>query len=170
LNLGYLTSPRAINKVKAWFKHQDDKKNMALGKLKLEKEIQFSGVAKITLIKIVEYFKKIDVDQLYLSIGRGEISGQQLAGIFKKPETEKTKSRRNKITIVKASILVDGMSNVACTLAQCCKPMTGDNIIGYISHHKGITIHQSDCENIIHLTRQQQTQLVSVSWDIEVDQ
>ncbi|MCF6251870.1 MAG: RelA/SpoT family protein [Methylococcaceae bacterium] len=168
LNLGYLRSPRAINKVKAWFKHQDDKKNMALGKLKLEKEIQFSGVGKITLSKIVEYFKKIDIDQLYLSIGRGEISGQQLAGFFKKPETEKNKSRRNKIKFEKTSILVDGVSNVACTLAQCCSPMTGDDIIGFISHYKGITIHQSDCENIIHLTRQQQTQLVPVSWDIKI--
>ena len=164
LNLGYLKNPRAINKVRSWFKHQDDEKNIASGKMQLEKEIRQSGMTDVNLINITEYFNKPGIDQLFLAIGRGEISLHQLSGIIKKPDVNKRKPKNTKSHFVKATILVDGMSNVASSIAHCCMPDAGDDIVGFISHFKGITIHRSDCENIVHLSRIQQTQLIPVSW------
>ena len=164
LNLGYLKNPRAINKVRSWFKHQDDEKNIASGKMQLEKEIRQSGMTDVNLINITEYFNKPGIDQLFLAIGRGEISLHQLSGIIKKSDVDTRKPKNTKSHFVKATILVDGMSNVASSIAHCCIPEVGDDIVGFISHFKGITIHRSDCENIVHLSRIQQTQLIPVSW------
>ncbi len=165
-NLGYLKSRRTINKVKRWFKQQDDEKNIRAGKAFLEKEIIHAGVADVNLIDIVASFKKTGPDQLYLAIGRGEINSHQLAGIaFNKHEVKRTKRSKRKIS--RAAILIDGMSNVASSLAHCCYPEVGDDIVGFISHFKGITIHQSLCENITHLSRKQQTQLIAARWESE---
>jgi GTP pyrophosphokinase len=165
-NLGYLKSRRTINEVKRWFKQQDDEKNIRAGKAFLEKEIIHAGVADVNLIDIVASFKKTGPDQLYLAIGRGEINSHQLAGIaFNKHEVKRTKRSKRKIS--RAAILIDGMSNVASSLAHCCYPEVGDDIVGFISHFKGITIHQSLCENITHLSRKQQTQLIAARWESE---
>ena len=61
------------------------------------------------------------------------------------------------------------MSNVASSLAHCCYPEVDDDIVGFISHYKGITIHQRLCENVTHLSRKQQTQLIAAKWDVETD-
>ena len=165
LNLGYLKNRRSINKVKRWFKQQDDEKNIIAGKAFLEKEILHADIADVNVNEIVAHFKKAGLDQLYLAIGRGEINSHHLSGIFIKPEIKKLKRPKHKIN--KTAILIDGMSNVASSLAQCCCPEVGDDIVGFISHFKGITIHQRDCENIIHLSRRQQTQLISAKWETE---
>ena len=165
-NLGYLKSRRTINKVKRWFKQQDDEKNIRAGKAFLEKEILHTDVAVVNLNDIVAYFKKTGSDQLYLAIGRGEINSHQLVGIiFNKHEVKRTKRSKRKFS--KAAILIDGMSNVASSLAHCCYPEVGDDIVGFISHFKGITIHQSLCKNVTHLSRKQQTQLIAARWERE---
>ena len=164
-NLGYLKNPRSFNKVKSWFKQQDVEKNVGLGKQILDREIQHLRISDVNLIAIQQHFKKPDIDQLYLAIGRGDISTPQITGYFTKPEPGKHKA--NKTKPEKATILVDGLSNVVSTIAPCCCPVVGDKIVGYISYHKGIRIHRVDCENIINLSRNQQTQLISVSWNIE---
>ena len=168
LNLGYLKNRRSINKVKRWFKQQDDEKNIIAGKAFLEKEILHADIAVVNLIDIVAYFKKTGADQLYLAIGRGEINSHQLASIvFNKHEVKRKKRPKRKFS--KAAILIDGMSNVASSLAHCCYPEVDDDIVGFISHYKGITIHQRLCENVTHLSRKQQTQLIAAKWDVETD-
>jgi len=167
LNLGYLKTPRAITKVKNWFNHQDDEKNTVSGKAILENEIQQASIPTFDLNKIVGYFKKPSVEQLYLAIGRGEINTNQLLGVFKRPEIESQKAAKVKNRSAKAIVLIDGMNNVASSIAQCCEPEQGDKIIGFISHYRGITIHLKDCENIKHLSRQQQAQLIHASWSVE---
>jgi len=165
LNLGYLKNRRSINKVKRWFKQQDDEKNIIAGKVFLEKEILHADIADVNLAEIATHFKKTSLDQLFLAIGRGEINSNHLSGIFNKPEEKK--SNRSKHTFNKAAILIDGMSNVASSLAKCCCPEVGDDIVGFISHYKGITIHQSMCKNVTHLSRSQQTQLIAAKWDVD---
>jgi len=167
LNLGYLKTPRAITKVKNWFNHQDDEKNTVSGKAILENEIQQASIPAFDLNKIVGYFKKPSVEQLYLAIGRGEINTNQLLGVFNRPETERQKTAKVKNKSAKAIVLIDGMNNVANSIAHCCQPEQGDEIIGFISHYRGITIHLKECENIKHLSRQQQAQLIHASWSVD---
>ena len=164
-NLGYLKSRRTINKVKRWFKQQDDEKNIIAGKAFLEKEILHADVVVMNLIEMVAHFKKSGPDQLYLAIGRGEINAHHLSTVLHKTEVRISKRPKHKFN--KTAILIDGMSNVACALAHCCFPEVGDDIVGFISHYRGITIHQRMCENVTHLSRKQQTQLIPASWEMD---
>ena len=165
LNLGYLKNRSSINKVKRWFKQQDGEKNIIAGKAFLEKEILHADIADVNLTEITAHFKKAGLDQLYLAIGRGEINSHHLAGILNKPEIKRLKRPKRKFN--KTAILIDEMTNVASSLAHCCWPEVGDDIVGFISHFKGITIHQSNCENVTHLSRKQQTQLIAARWETE---
>ena len=164
-NLGYLKNPRAVLKVKNWFKHQDNEKNIALGKSLLEKEMQLLAVFDMECSVIAEHFKYTAVEQLYLAIGRGVITNNQIISFLTKPAVEKRNKKETKNKSAKGSILIAGMRNVTSSLAHCCMPGTDDNIVGYISHYKGITIHKQDCVNISLLSREQQTHLIPVQWD-----
>uniref|UniRef100_UPI0011776F13 RelA/SpoT family protein n=1 Tax=Crenothrix polyspora TaxID=360316 RepID=UPI0011776F13 len=167
-HLGYLKSSRAISKVKSWFKNQQQVDNMAAGKNILDKELQRLGLKTANLNELAKHFHQPDSDKLLEAIGRSDINNRQLAAFFKIPELEtasvvlpKTKAST---TPVKSVIAVDGIDNVLTSFALCCKPVQGDAIIGYISHHKGITVHKQDCDNIVHLAAEKQAQLISVAW------
>ncbi|WP_027148659.1 RelA/SpoT family protein [Methylobacter tundripaludum] len=165
LNLGYLKTSAAISKVKSWFKNQQQTQNMATGKAILDKESQRLGLKILNLAELAKHFHQPDTDKLLEAIGRSDINSRQLAAFFKIPELEAqpTPIQRKKPE-TKSVISVEGIDNVLTSLAHCCSPIQGNDIIGYISHKKGITIHRKDCENILHLGPEKQTQLISVSW------
>ncbi|MGZ8163481.1 MAG: RelA/SpoT family protein [Methylococcaceae bacterium] len=169
-NLGYLKSSNAISKVKSWFKNQQQTQNIAAGKAILDKETQRLGIKAPNLNELVKYFKQPDTDRLFEAIGRSDINSRQLAAFFKIPELEL--EPRITTPVVKKSatqsvVSVDGIDNVLTSFASCCTPVQGDDIIGYISLKKGITVHRKDCENILLLNPEKQNRLVSVSWGIQ---
>ena len=164
-NLGYLKTPRAISKVKSWFKQQELSDNITTGKSLLDKESKRLGVKHVDLNDLIKHFKVPDIDHLYKALGRGDINSRQLANALKIPElTPITFKLSSPKTDSKSSVTVADMDNLVTTLAHCCAPVKGDEIIGYISHRRGITIHRQDCENIQHLTAEQKTQLVKAEW------
>jgi GTP pyrophosphokinase len=167
-NLGYLKSSHAISKVKSWFKNQKQAENIAAGKVILEKENQRLGLKMLNLAELAKHFKQPDTNKLLEAIGRGDINTRQLSAFFKIPELESPipKTQQKKSTS-RSTVFVDGIDNVHTTIAHCCAPVQGDSIIGYISHHKGITVHRTSCENILHLSPEKQTQLIPVSWGSE---
>ncbi|MCX7095890.1 MAG: bifunctional (p)ppGpp synthetase/guanosine-3',5'-bis(diphosphate) 3'-pyrophosphohydrolase [Methylobacter sp.] len=173
LNLGYLKTSAAIGKVKSWFRNQQQAQNMATGKAILDKESQRLGLKTVNLAELAKHFNQPDTDKLLEAIGRSDINSRQLAAFFKIPELEAASSAlrprseqtvQGKKTEAKSVISVDGIDNVLTTLAHCCEPIQGNDIIGYISHKKGITIHRKDCENILHLSPEKQNQLIAVNW------
>jgi GTP pyrophosphokinase len=167
LNLGYLKTSAAISKVKSWFKNQQQAQNIATGKAILDKESQRLGLKHVVLSDLAKHFHQPDSDKLLEAICRSDISRRQLAAFFKIPELEAlpapapTKAQK---PLTKSAISVDGIDNVLTSLAHCCSPIQGNDIIGYISHKKGITIHRKDCENILHLGPEKQAQLIAVNW------
>lgn len=164
-NLGYLKTPRAISKVKSWFKQQELSDNITTGKSLLDKESKRLGVKHVDLNDLIKHFKVPDIDHLYKALGRGDINSRQLANALKIPElTPITFKLSSPKTDSKSSVTVADMDNLVTTLAHCCAPVKGDEIIGYISHRRGITIHRQDCENIQHLTAEQKIQLVKAEW------
>jgi GTP pyrophosphokinase len=167
-HLGYLKSSRAISKVKSWFKNRQQADNIATGKNILDKELQRLGLKSANLAELAKHFHQPDNDKLLEAIGRNDINHRQLAGFFKIPELQATALPLTKPKIPaappKAVVAVDGIDNVLTSFALCCKPVQGDAIIGYISHHKGITVHRQDCDNIRHLAPEKQPQLVAVAW------
>ncbi|MGZ5052056.1 MAG: RelA/SpoT family protein [Methylobacter sp.] len=165
-NLGYLKTSAAIGKVKSWFKNQQQTQNIATGKAIVDKEIQRLGLKNAVLADLVKYFNQPNADKLYEAIGRSDINRRQLAAFFKIPELETPlpASPKKKPEEAKSVVCVEGIDNVLTSFAHCCSPVQGNDIIGYVSHKKGITIHRTDCENILHLSPEKQSQLISVSW------
>ncbi|MBS3964417.1 MAG: bifunctional (p)ppGpp synthetase/guanosine-3',5'-bis(diphosphate) 3'-pyrophosphohydrolase [Methylomonas sp.] len=164
-NLGYLKTPRAIGKVKSWFKHQEQDDNIAAGKAVFDKEVKRLGVKHIDPADLLKPFKLTSETQLFQAIGRGDINSRQLAAALRIPELAPAsfklaplKTRSNSV------ITVADADNIVTTLAHCCSPVKGDDIIGFISHRRGITIHRSDCDNIRHLSQEQQKQLIKAEW------
>ena len=164
-NLGYLKTSRAISKVKSWFRNQQQTENIARGKAILDKESQRLGIKVLNLDDMLSHFKQPDTDALLEAIGRSDINSRQLAGFLKIPELEDLPINvRPKKSSAKSVVSVAGIDNVQTSFAHCCSPVLGDDIIGYISHHKGITVHRTDCKNVTHLSLEKQAQLISVTW------
>ncbi|MFI3137173.1 MAG: bifunctional (p)ppGpp synthetase/guanosine-3',5'-bis(diphosphate) 3'-pyrophosphohydrolase [Methylococcaceae bacterium] len=168
-HLGYLKSSRAINKVKSWFRQHYKTENIAKGKVILDKEITRLGIKALNLGEMLNYFKQVDTDSLLTAIGRGSINNRQLANFLKEPESDEVPiSARLKKAPVKPAlsiVSVAGIDNVQTSIAHCCSPVAGDTIIGYISHHSGLTVHRTDCKNILQLSSEKQAQLISVTWN-----
>jgi len=164
-NLGYLKTPRAIGKVKSWFKQQQQAENIASGKQLLDKESKRLGLKTVDLPDLLKHFKMADAEHLYEALGRGDINNRQLVAALKIPELEPAPIKLvTPKASTKSAVTVAGIDNVVTTLAHCCTPVNGDQIIGFISHKRGITIHRRDCENIQHLPADQQAQLVEAEW------
>ena len=164
-NLGYLKSSRAISKVKSWFRNQQQTENIARGKAILDKESQRLGIKVLNMVDMLSYFKQPDTDALLEAIGRSDINSRQLTGFLKIPELEELPINvRPKKSSAKSVVTVAGIDNVQTSFAHCCSPVLGDDIIGYISHHKGITVHRTDCKNIKELSLEKQAQLIPVTW------
>ncbi|MGZ8181399.1 MAG: RelA/SpoT family protein [Methylobacter sp.] len=165
LNLGYLKTSAAIGKVKSWFKNQQQAQNIATGKAILDKESQRLGLKMLNLTELAKHFHQPDTDRLLEAIGRSDITSRQLAAFFKVPELEAPPAPiQRKRPEDKSVVSVAGIDNVLTSFAHCCSPVQGNDIIGYISHKKGITIHRQDCENILHLDPEKQAQLIAVNW------
>lgn len=164
-NLGYLKTPRAIGKVKSWFKQQELSDNIAAGKSALDKESKRLGIKQVELAELLKHFKMADAEHLYQAIGRGDINNRQLASALKIPELAPVSIKlATPKTSPKSNVTVADMDNVVTTLAHCCSPVKGDDIVGFISHRRGITIHRRDCDNIRHLSPEQQSHLVKAEW------
>ncbi|MFZ2727825.1 MAG: bifunctional (p)ppGpp synthetase/guanosine-3',5'-bis(diphosphate) 3'-pyrophosphohydrolase [Methylococcaceae bacterium] len=166
-NLGYLKTARAISKVKSWFRNQQQAENIVMGNTILEKECQRLGIKTPDLNELAQHFKQLDSDTLLEVIGRGDINNRQLASALKVPELEETPNAKQKKNLGQSIVSVAGIDNVQTSFAHCCKPVLGDEIIGYISHHKGITVHRADCKNINQLSPEKQNQLIAVHWGSE---
>ncbi|PKM12574.1 MAG: GTP diphosphokinase [Gammaproteobacteria bacterium HGW-Gammaproteobacteria-3] len=164
-NLGYLKTARAIGKVKSWFKQQRQAENIAAGKLLLDKESKRLGLKKVILEELLKHFKMADSEHLLEALGRGDINNRQLAAALQIPEF----AGAPKVTFSQklrpqSGVVVAGIDNVMTHSAQCCNPVQGDDIIGFISHKKGITIHRRDCQNIQALDPEQQARLITAQW------
>jgi len=171
-NLAYLTSSRARSKVKAWFRQQDYEQHVTDGKAIIDRELKRMHCQHPDLEKTLKHFKVQTEDEWYAKVGRGDItSGQlsfgltQLCGdglVNELPVTPKARKHSNKSG--SQPISVSGVGNLLTTLASCCKPVPGDEIIGFITQGKGVSVHRRDCNNILNLEHEKQNHLIEVEW------
>ena len=118
---------------------------------------------------ILDNLKLKDLDDLYISLGSGKYAVSNVMHLITKKENaadkilKKSSSRIKKATI-KNDVLVEGMNEIKVTLSGCCKPIPGDNIIGYITKGSGITVHRSNCKNILDLDER----LINVKWNEDI--
>jgi GTP pyrophosphokinase len=172
---GYVTTSRARNRIRHWFKRQDYEQHVALGKASLDKEVSRLGVKKPDLEKLLEKYNFKTVDDLHAAMGRGEVSATQVANLQILPEmvdddqdiTLKADRRSDRHKPAAGEVVVQGVDGLMTHTARCCKPVPYDPIVGYITRGKGVTIHREDCPVLRRLKKDQAERLIPVVWSEE---
>jgi len=173
--LGYLKTSRAKSKVLYWFRVQDADKNLAQGQHLLEKELRRLNIRDINYEKLAKKMHMSSTDDLCMSLGRGDTTMvaavnavqsllEPVASEADIPPILPTHTRKFEKTGTDIQIL--GVGNLLTQIAACCKPVPGDDIVGYITQGHGISIHRHDCPNLLHMLHGtlQKERLIQVTW------
>ena len=164
-NLGYVNTHHAREKIRQWFRRQEKAENIERGRVILEKELRRLGVGFADRDKIAGLFKYEGVDDFLAAIGCGDISAHLIAVKLTTPEerpqttTTTTSPPKAKPT---SAIRVLGAGDLLTHIAPCCQPVPGDEIIGFVTRSRGVTVHRKDCPNV--LNEDEKERLIKVSW------
>jgi GTP pyrophosphokinase len=171
--LKYVVTSRAIAKIRNWVKTEERKKSTALGRDLLEKEfrkhhLKFSQLTKTSKMQeILKEYHVDSLDDLTSFVGFGRVSPKQVVHYFlpeeeaKEEETLERAKRKGGAEPIGVSLT--GIDDIMLRFGKCCDPIPGDEIIGYISRGRGITVHTVNC---IHVRDMDPERLVDVKWDI----
>lgn len=169
--LNFVVTSQAKNKIKGFYSKIEKDDNINRGMVLLDgylkkKNITFEMFQDKYLNKLLDNYKIKDIDEFYMSLGIGKYTiDNMIKSIIKEEEKRKKsitlKGISKKKQEVDSDILVENMSSIKVTISGCCKPIPGDNIIGYITKGAGITVHRSNCKNIMDLDER----LINVKWN-----
>ena len=168
--LGYLNSSRALSKARHWFKLQDFEENISNGHVVLEKELNRLGVRNLNHQTIAKHFHYDKTDDFLSAIGRGDINSIQIANAVNRlTHKEQQEKQITPVTRVRhreagGDVTIQGVGNLLTHIGQCCKPVLGDPIIGFITQGRGVTIHKKDCRNILKMDDVRRMRLIEVEW------
>ena len=181
--LKFVKSSSARNKINGWFKKENKEENIEKGKEYIEKEIKrisvpYSELFKMEYIKpMLERYKYDNLEQMYLAVGFGantatKVIARMLIEYRKEHSENNIEKEIEKLTTskpvkqTKAStngVIVKGIDNCLVRLSRCCNPLPGDEIIGYITKGRGVSIHRKDCVNVKDLIKEE-NRIIDVSW------
>lgn len=170
-SLGYIKSSRARAKIHHWFKQLDRDKNLSAGKEILDNELQKLDLNYRDLAPAIKRFNFKELDDLMVAIGAGDIRlNQMLNFVTDRPEDEPVIRFKTptKVTGDNNGIVVDGVGSLMSHVAKCCRPVPGDEIIGYITQGRGIGVHRDDCDSFNNLKTQHPERVISVSWSDDI--
>lgn len=169
--LGYLNTSRARAKVRHWFGQQARDQNVADGRSVLDKEFKRLGIKELNFEELLQVMKCNDLDDLYAGVGSGEASVGQVLRAAQKllaPDTVEepsiTISDKKSSGTAGSDVYIEGVGNLLTSIARCCNPLPGDDITGYITLGKGVSIHRKDCRNILQLATDEPERILQVSW------
>lgn len=161
-NLGYVRTSHARNKIRQWFNRQERAENIERGREILEKELRHLGL-QIDRQILGELFGYTNPDDFLAALGNGNITAHQLAlKLAAREEQPQLPEITPPHRVSPSAVQVLGVGDLVTNLASCCNPLPGDNIIGYITRSRGVTVHRVDCHNIIN--EQEKERLVEVQW------
>jgi GTP pyrophosphokinase len=175
--LGYLASPRAKSKVRAWFNAIAITETIAKGREAVEKLLQREGKTALKLDDLAAQLGFKAADDLFEVVGKDEFSLRTIEQLFRPAEPEVDADAQlllraarlaekgmAKATSSKSGVLVVGVDSLLTQLAKCCKPAPPDVIGGYVTRGKGVSIHRSDCANLRQLLVKDAGRGVDVAW------
>ncbi len=182
--LGYLKSHRALSKVRAWFRQEYFEVDVAHGRQTLDKELARHAASNIAQDKLAHALEHKSVDELLAAIGRNEITAHQidiaLRGMLSPVEVVpgdalempvfRVSSGINQTGKASSGVLVLGVNNIATMVARCCKPLPPDEITGFVTRTRGVTVHRLDCENITCLNAEQRERLMPAAWGTKLEE
>ncbi len=175
----YAVTSRAISKIRNWIKTEERKKSIALGKDLLEKEakkhhLKFNQIVKSEDIKkIYAEYSINSLDDLMAIVGYGKVSAKRIVNQFlpeeevKTDETTPVKEEKKRSVSSSVGISITGIEDIMVRFARCCNPIPGDEILGYISRGRGVTIHTANCPTAEELDLER---IIDVQWNIKEKQ
>ncbi|MEA3643317.1 MAG: bifunctional (p)ppGpp synthetase/guanosine-3',5'-bis(diphosphate) 3'-pyrophosphohydrolase [Lamprobacter sp.] len=186
IHQGYLTTARARNRVRQWFKQQDYDRHLAEGRNLLDKELTRLGIeAKPPLEQLAERFNLQRGDDVLAAIGRGDLSVGIAARQVGEPRHDRhdrrelpseaeqavqiALGRRKRPAHGRPEVVVAGVPDLMTQIASCCHPVPYDPIIGFITRGRGVAVHRANCPNISHLSDDEQERLIEVEWSDQPD-
>jgi GTP pyrophosphokinase len=174
--LQFARTPRARTKIRHWFSRERRVDAIDTGRDELVKALRKEGlpiaVASARLPEIAETLHYVDVEALHAAIGEGHVSGKAVAQRLRRdmaggeeqiPITARRPARSNARRRT-AGVHVEGLDDVLVRLSRCCTPVPGDEIIGFVTRGRGVSVHRSDCANAGGLVTQSE-RLIEVEWD-----
>lgn len=169
-NLGFVTTARAREKIRYWFRKQNREKNILAGREVLEREMKRLGVLDSTPFETVsKWFTYDKLDDFLASVGAGDINGGQIANKIleverrtqEELERAQLKARPSGVSLdVSNGVNIMGTGGLLVNMGRCCNPMPGDRIVGFVTRGRGVTVHRNDCVNIAH----ENERLIEVTW------
>ena len=168
--LGYLASPRSRAKVRQWFNALELAQTITTGREILEKELQRLGKTAVKLDDIARRLGFASVEELCAAVPKEEFnlrSIEQAVGIPAAPEPERLPmpaARPRETPPGKGQVLVVGVDALLTNLARCCRPVPPDEIVGFVTRGKGVSIHRAQCANAFALARKAPERVIEVAW------
>ena len=180
--LRFIKSTSARNKITNWFKKEKKEENIAKGKELVEKELKRIGMEYETLFKneyidkLFQKYKYKNLDEMYAAIGFGAITASRIISnllqeykrehneeIIEKKLAELTNNKEKKQKVSDSGVIVKNIDNCLVKLSKCCNPLPGDEIVGYITKGRGVSVHRKDCVNVKELLNEE-NRMIDVKW------
>ncbi|WP_421954969.1 RelA/SpoT family protein [Polaromonas sp.] len=170
--LGFLSSHRAKSKVRAWFNALEMAQTVARGREAVEKLLQREGKTAMKLDDLAVQLGFKAADDLFEVVGKDELSLRTIETMLRPPEPVLTqddyvlakKARVTRQNVKGGGVLVVGMGSLLTQLAKCCKPAPPDDILGFVTKGKGVSIHRSDCSNFRNMASGSPDRVIEVEW------
>jgi len=178
-SLGYIKTSRARDKLRHWFRQQDRSKNLEVGRELLNKELARLAIhpKSIDLNDYSSHFNVKTGDDILVSLVSGDISLHALINQVNRqmhldqdePELvlKPALNPRASHTLSAHGILIDGLDNVELHIAQCCQPVHGESIAGYITLNRGVSIHKVICSDYQRMIKQEPERAVEADWEMQ---
>ncbi|MDR3452060.1 MAG: bifunctional (p)ppGpp synthetase/guanosine-3',5'-bis(diphosphate) 3'-pyrophosphohydrolase [Rhodoferax sp.] len=171
--LGYLVSHRARAKARAWFNAMAMHETVARGREAVEKLLQREGKTAIKLDDLASQLGFKNADDLFEVVGKDEFSLRNIETLLRPPEPPMQpddflllKKARNTEKTPKGGVLVVGVDSLMTQLAKCCKPAPPDDIRGFVTRGKGVSIHRADCSNFREMATRNGERVIEVEWGL----
>lgn len=173
LNPEYSASTRTRTKIRAWFNQIDQQETLSNGRSHVEKTLQREGKTSVNLEELAKKLGFASIDDLFLAVGKEEFSLRQIENVLREQVEPTTpdeisitnKSRASSVTQgAKSGVLVVGTEGLLTQLARCCKPAPPDEIIGFVTREKGISIHRLSCKNFAEMRNKAPERVIQTTW------
>jgi GTP pyrophosphokinase len=172
MNVEYSASNRTRSKIRAWFNVIDQQETLNNGRALVEKTLQREGKTAVNLDELAHKLAFTSVEDLFLSVGKDEFSLRQIENVLRdvpeptiEDEISIAKSRASSVMQgAKSGVLVFGTDGLMTQLAHCCKPAPPDEIIGFVTRGKGVSIHRISCKNFAEMRNKAPERVIQTSW------
>jgi GTP pyrophosphokinase len=163
--LGFLQSSRARAKVRHWFSEQNVDDSISQGRALLDRELHRVGVNDVNQEKLAQKLKYNKLDDLLAALGRGDITPRRVSlAIGQEAPVNAPRANTQTIATPNGNVLIEGVGNLVSRTAKCCIPTKGDDIIGYVTRDRGITIHRRDCPFMQRVPEEREDRLLEARW------